>query len=282
MLRRVPECRFTGSSWTRSALISTGRLAPGEFLPSVRQVAAELTVNPMTVSKAYSLLERDGVVELIRGQGMRVIGRPVPRETVDREEEIRSSVGWSNAAGGRLSPEEICALVNAAFEELHRERVRLSLNNVGKSLDYKQVLDQVSMTDRAGIGRRAAGKERRGQNDADQMRDGPAQAAVGRDSRLRRTGLGSQRPGQGPHRLRAAGTQLYPWMRVRQIIDYQASFTGTGTTSWSNGSWSSGGSIRGQGPPLSVGQQQKLSILLAIGHEPICWCSTNRPPHSTR
>ena len=49
-----------------------GRLAAGEFLPSVRQVAEQLQVNPMTVSKAYSILERDGAVELVRGQGMRV------------------------------------------------------------------------------------------------------------------------------------------------------------------------------------------------------------------
>jgi len=108
------------------AQIATGRLAPGEFLPSVRQVAAELTVNPMTVSKAYSLLERDGIVELVRGQGMRVIGRPVrEKRAVDREEVIRivrRLVKRGRAAG--LSPEEICAQVNAAFEELHRERVR--------------------------------------------------------------------------------------------------------------------------------------------------------------
>src|SRR3954469_14350671 len=54
------------------AQVAGGRLAAGEFLPSVRQVAEELQVNPMTVSKAYSLLERDAVVELVRGQGMRV------------------------------------------------------------------------------------------------------------------------------------------------------------------------------------------------------------------
>jgi GntR family transcriptional regulator len=54
------------------AQIAGGRLSVGEFLPSVRQVAEELAVNPMTVSKAYSLLERDGAVELVRGQGMRV------------------------------------------------------------------------------------------------------------------------------------------------------------------------------------------------------------------
>jgi GntR family transcriptional regulator len=55
------------------ALRASGRLAPGAMLPSVRQVAEALTVNPMTVSKAWSLLERDGVVELVRGHGMRVV-----------------------------------------------------------------------------------------------------------------------------------------------------------------------------------------------------------------
>src|SRR6476469_9428176 len=54
------------------AQIAGGRLAAEAFLPSVRQVAEELEVNPMTVSKAYSILERDGAVELVRGQGMRV------------------------------------------------------------------------------------------------------------------------------------------------------------------------------------------------------------------
>src|SRR5688500_20378482 len=50
------------------AQIAGGRLSPGDFLPSVRQVAEELEVNPMTVSKAYSLLEKEQVVELVRGQ----------------------------------------------------------------------------------------------------------------------------------------------------------------------------------------------------------------------
>src|SRR4051812_49555664 len=58
------------------ARVAGGHLAAGAFLPSVRQVAEHLQVNPMTVSKAYSLLEREGVVELVRGQGMRV--RPPP------------------------------------------------------------------------------------------------------------------------------------------------------------------------------------------------------------
>ena len=58
------------------AQVAGGRLTSGEFLPSVRQVAEELAINPMTVSKAYSLLERDGVIENVRGQGMRVTQQP--------------------------------------------------------------------------------------------------------------------------------------------------------------------------------------------------------------
>ena len=54
------------------AQILGGHRSDGDFLPSVRQVADSLQINPMTVSKAYSLLEREGVVELVRGQGMRV------------------------------------------------------------------------------------------------------------------------------------------------------------------------------------------------------------------
>jgi GntR family transcriptional regulator len=46
-----------------------GTVEPGEALPSVRQLAAELGVNPNTVKQAYQQLERDGVVETRRGQG---------------------------------------------------------------------------------------------------------------------------------------------------------------------------------------------------------------------
>jgi GntR family transcriptional regulator len=54
------------------SLVSSGRLKPGDRLPSVRQMAADLEVNMMTVSKAYARLEADGVLERERGLGMRV------------------------------------------------------------------------------------------------------------------------------------------------------------------------------------------------------------------
>ena len=51
-------------------LVATDQLTPGTRLPSVRAIASELSINPMTVSKAYSLLERAGIVERRRGVGM--------------------------------------------------------------------------------------------------------------------------------------------------------------------------------------------------------------------
>lgn len=57
-------------------LVAGGQLAPGDALPSVREVALQLAVNPMTVSKAYGLLELEGLLERRRGVGMLVADRP--------------------------------------------------------------------------------------------------------------------------------------------------------------------------------------------------------------
>jgi GntR family transcriptional regulator len=53
-------------------LVAGGQLAPGSELPSVRDMAREHTVHPMTISKAYSLLESEGLLERQRGKPMRV------------------------------------------------------------------------------------------------------------------------------------------------------------------------------------------------------------------
>ncbi|MEN0110633.1 MAG: GntR family transcriptional regulator [Planctomycetota bacterium] len=55
--------------------VATGRLAPGERLPSVRQLSRELVVNPNTVARAYSELERDGVIHTRQGLGAFVAER---------------------------------------------------------------------------------------------------------------------------------------------------------------------------------------------------------------
>jgi len=67
--------------------ILAGHLAEGEQLVSVRELAAQLKVNPMTISKAYSLLEMEGLLERRRGVGL-FIARIGP----DRKSQSKSQL----------------------------------------------------------------------------------------------------------------------------------------------------------------------------------------------
>lgn len=60
--------------------VASGQWRAGDELPSVRALAQEHAINPMTVSKAYSLLEAEGLLERRRGMGMVVAAvKPVSR-----------------------------------------------------------------------------------------------------------------------------------------------------------------------------------------------------------
>ncbi|MDP2653481.1 MAG: GntR family transcriptional regulator [Candidatus Omnitrophota bacterium] len=99
---------------------AAGRLTPGAFLPSVRQVAAELEINPMTVSKAYSLLEKEGVLEFVRGQGMRVKISLVPKKNVEnREDQIVPLLRevMARAEQLSLSPQRVLELLKDLWKE---------------------------------------------------------------------------------------------------------------------------------------------------------------------
>jgi GntR family transcriptional regulator len=67
----------------RSAM-ATGLLEPGDRLPTVRQLAVDLSVNPNTVSRAYTELELTGLVETHMGSGTFVGQKKVERDDVER------------------------------------------------------------------------------------------------------------------------------------------------------------------------------------------------------
>src|SRR5712672_1999898 len=58
------------------AAIATGRLVPGDQLPTVRQLAVELQINANTVARVYAELERAGVIETKRGVGSFISATP--------------------------------------------------------------------------------------------------------------------------------------------------------------------------------------------------------------
>lgn len=70
ILPGVPEPIYQQIAAQLRRLVMSGRLAAGEELPSVREVAGHHAINPMTVSRAYSQLEAEGVLERRRGKGM--------------------------------------------------------------------------------------------------------------------------------------------------------------------------------------------------------------------
>ncbi len=79
------------------AMILDGSLKEGEPLPSVRTVAVDLQVNPLTVSKAYQDLVDDGIVERRRGLGMFVIqGATAALGTSERDQFLTQE--WPDIA----------------------------------------------------------------------------------------------------------------------------------------------------------------------------------------
>ena len=58
--------------------VASGKLTPGESLPSVRQLAADIGINLHTVNKAYQLLRDDGVVVIHRQRGVLIADTPKP------------------------------------------------------------------------------------------------------------------------------------------------------------------------------------------------------------
>ena len=69
--------------------IARGVYQPGDKLPAVREIAARRKVNPNTVSKAYTGLEREGVVVSRRGSGTFIADAPPPGTARQRMELLR-------------------------------------------------------------------------------------------------------------------------------------------------------------------------------------------------
>ena len=62
-------------------MIATGTLRPGDQLPTVRQVAADLRVNFNTVARAYRILDEAGIISTQHGRGTYILEPPSPEAT---------------------------------------------------------------------------------------------------------------------------------------------------------------------------------------------------------
>lgn len=72
--------------------VAGGTMRPGDRLPSVRDLAVELAVNPNTIAKAYQELEREGVIETPRGRGSFISAQTPELTENERSERLRTAI----------------------------------------------------------------------------------------------------------------------------------------------------------------------------------------------
>lgn len=98
--------------------IASGELAPGDSLPSVRQLAARIRVNPATVVQAYRDLETEGFVDMRQGAGTFVLDIQADTRASERAKQAVALVRRMVADAGRLglSTKELVSAIERELE----------------------------------------------------------------------------------------------------------------------------------------------------------------------
>ncbi len=103
--------------------VARGALKPGNLVPSVRELARELTINPNTVARAYQQLQADGVLQSVRGLGLEIAqGAATPCRQERKkliQERLRHVLQEAHQSG--LELDDLKQLVDREFHSLARE-----------------------------------------------------------------------------------------------------------------------------------------------------------------
>ena len=99
--------------------ILAGQLGEGEQLVSVRELAGQLKVNPMTISKAYGLLEMEGLLERRRGVGLFIARVEQEQRLASKGELLEAILAKAVAAAVQfdIAEEEVQRLTERLFEK---------------------------------------------------------------------------------------------------------------------------------------------------------------------
>lgn len=98
------------------ALLGSGHWAPGDRLPSVREAAVRLRINPLTVMKAYRHLQEDGLIETRPGAGV-YASRGATQPRAARRQAVRRALeeALAEAAAHGLTREEVSEIFDEAL-----------------------------------------------------------------------------------------------------------------------------------------------------------------------
>ena len=110
-------------------LVALGALTPGASVPSVRDLARDLRVNPNTVARAYQRLAERGVLTVRRGEGTYVADDPARPRKAEKHGMLRdAAVRYARAAiAAGADADEACDELQAAFALRNSEQLQVAI-----------------------------------------------------------------------------------------------------------------------------------------------------------
>jgi len=104
--------------------IASGALAPGDQLPTVRQLAVDLAVNPNTVVRAYRELEFRGVLDTQHGTGTFITQRKIKKNDAERQRQLSQLIGdfVARAGAAGFTLEELSEQLNEFHNDSQKKR----------------------------------------------------------------------------------------------------------------------------------------------------------------
>lgn len=103
--------------------VAQGAVKPGNLVPSVREMARELAINPNTVARAYQQLQADGVLEQVRGMGLEVAADAVKQCKSERQtliqDRIRQALAEAKQSG--LQGDELRQIIEKQLTSVLRD-----------------------------------------------------------------------------------------------------------------------------------------------------------------
>lgn len=104
--------------------VAKGLLKAGDKLPSVRELSVELTINHNTVAKAYQELEREKVIEVVRGRGTFIADTVLPPNREARTADLRDAVERLLIEAHHLQMDEdaLLALIHQVIDAWRSQR----------------------------------------------------------------------------------------------------------------------------------------------------------------
>ena len=102
-------------------LVVKGILKNNDKIPSIRELALMLSINPSTVSKAYAQLEREGLIKTSRGRGTFISDEKFDEDVLLHEIKDQLTIPIKNAISFNIEEDKIIDIVKSIYKENNNE-----------------------------------------------------------------------------------------------------------------------------------------------------------------